>query len=827
MKLPVLRRSWIDTCVAVRGVLLATALLPWQIGCTDSASGPDGGEAKSILGPAAAPNEAEQLLQRMIAAFQNADSYADRGELRISFRRDGRLFESQTPFSTLLVRPNKLQMHLYQGHVVCDGTTLWGWTDDLPGYVLKMPHSSPLTLGEIYSDEVMRSVLSEGQVGGSLQLTMLLGSDALELIRAGGERPELLADEEIRGAPCRRVRVRRADGNLTYWIDRESLVLRRIEYPTGRALRMTAFASATDLTMTAEFVDPQLNANIPPEAFQFDPPTTVKVVDKLDPFVAVPPPPPPAQTLGQKLGDFQVKRLDGADMKRADLAGKAAVVLFWSVERSESLSVLDRLNTVYEKYRTRPNLQFLAVCIDAGGEAGIPDAELRDVMARHNIVVPAARDVDYSAVRAFDAQFVPSLYLVSADGTVEDNEIGLNRNAEDELPARLDKLLSGQSLVADARERYAERLRKYEQSQQAAGGGAGVASSLPQATVAARRDPQKLKMTERWTTTEIAKPGYMLATTEKTGSSRVVVADGLRGVTELDSHGKVVKKLALDLPTVPNEAVVSFWRTTVDKQGKRLFIGSASAQQQLHVFDDGFKRILSFPESTHAGISDVQLADLDGDGEPEINVGYWGVVGVQNVSLDGTRRWSNRRLAENVLRLAVARTPGAATAEPPKRLLWCITGVMTAAVLNDVGQTVNEMPIGARALRLAALDDLNGDGIDEMCGIATVGPGTDAAIGFNAAGSETWNYPLPPGVQPVPEMQNEIVASGKLLRDEPGLWVFAGADGTVHFVGGDGKPVDAFAWGKPLHGLAVGAIEGVPTLFLSDDKSVTALQFTR
>lgn len=805
--------------------LLVAVCASWSAvscgGCFDSSSGTtasDGGSAAA----AAAPNEAERLLASMIAAYRKADSYADRGELRITFRRDGRLFESKVPFSLVLVRPNKLQMQYYQGHLVGDGTQLWGWTDDLPGYVWRKPTTGPLKLDDVYADEVLGAVLSKGQAGGSLQLAMLLGDDALDLIRAGGERPELLADDELGGRPCRRVRVRRDDGNFTYWIDRDALVLRRVEYPTERALHAAAFAAADDLTMTAEFVDPALNPTITsPEAFEFSPPPTAKIVESLDPFAAVPPPPPLASTLGTALEDFQVVLLDGRKVARNDLRNKTVVVLFWSLEQGDSLAALGQMNVAYSKYRSRSDVMFLAVNIDPAGENGFSDAEVGGVFKRNGIEVAAARDAAHSAVRAFDVQYVPNLFLVDKQGRIEDNEIGLNPQLAEELPKRIDRLVAGELLAAEARSRYAERVRKFEQAQQAAGSGPDAAPALPQAKVAPAREPKQLKMTRLWRSTDAAKPGYVLAT-EGPGSPRIIVADGLRGVVELDAAGKLVRKIDLDLPTSPVEAIIGFWRTTVDKQGRRLFIGSAGAQQQLHVFNSDFKRLLSFPEGTHAGISDVQLGDLDGNGEAEILVGYWGVVGVQGVSLDGVRQWSNRRLPENVLRLAV--TP---LTPLGKRRLLCNTGLMTVAVLDERGETLIEMPVGSRSLRLTAAADLRGDGGTSLCGIATLGPGSDSAVGFDVTGAELWNYPLPPGVQPAPELQNEMIASGKLLSGEPGMWIFAGADGTVHLVGGDGRAIDDFAWGEPLHGLAVGTIDGVATLFISDAKSVTALQFTK
>ena len=74
------------------------------------------------------------------------------------------------------------------------------------------------------------------------------------------------------------------------------------------------------------------------------------------------------------------------------------------------------------------------------------------------------------------------------------------------------------------------------------------------------------------------------------------------------------------------------------------------------MLDANGKQVLTYPEdalkSPHSGIADVQLGDLDGDGKLKIYVGYLGVVGVQAVSLEGKRLWTNRSVS-NVTRLAI------------------------------------------------------------------------------------------------------------------------------------------------------------------------------
>ena len=57
--------------------------------------------------------------------------------------------------------------------------------------------------------------------------------------------------------------------------------------------------------------------------------------------------------------------------------------------------------------------------------------------------------------------------------------------------------------------------------------------------------------------------------------------------------------------------------------------------------------------------------------------------------------------------------------------------------------------------------------------------------------------------------------------------LIAGADGSVHIVGLDGKPIDSFATGEAIRGLALATLDGRPALLVSDAKSVTALRLER
>ena len=72
--------------------------------------------------------------------------------------------------------------------------------------------------------------------------------------------------------------------------------------------------------------------------------------------------------------------------------------------------------------------------------------------------------------------------------------------------------------------------------------------------------------------------------------------------------------------------------------------------------------------------------------------------------------------------------------------------------------------------------------------------------------------------------QIEAVTTGDLLPEKPRHWLLAGADGTIHLVAADGKPIDSFAYGTELTGLATAQWDGKHVLLVSTVGGVDAWQ---
>lgn len=807
----------------LRAACLMLFVAPCWSGCssqsTDTADeNPDAAAASAEANPAednSANVEPRQLLEQMAAAYRRAESYADSGQFRLRFSQGERDIDQQENFSVVFQRPDKLRMHAYQGTIVCDGQQLFGVIGDLPGQVLKTAAPGPLTLENIFVDPLLMGVMNEGIVGGSLQLVLLLHDAPLDLILQGATGLKYLPPAEIDGAACQRVAASHNEGEMVFWVDSQSLVLRRFEYPVrGLTAMLSEQGAAVDgVSLVADFHGARLNESPPETAFQFELPNGAAVVERFALDNTGPAPQAPSQLLGKQIPAFRFTTPDGQEITRESLAGKVAVLDFWATWCQPCFQSLPNLEKVHQQFRDNPRVAIIAVSID---EQSVTEEKLKEAFQQAGLGIPIARDgQEQHASRTFGIESIPSLFVLGPDGTVQDNEVGANPQLAEELPGRIERLLAGESIWEESLRRYEERLRQHQQS--AAAGTEQV--ELPTAQIAAASPPQTLAAEQLWRSDEVARPGNLLLV----GSgedARLYALDGYKAVVQLEASGKLLERHALELPTEPEEAVITMLRTAEDGGGNRVFVASASAQQQLHIFNDQFQILRSYPEdANHSGIADVQLADLTGDGQLEIAVSYWGSAGVQCIGLDAQRKWWNRAL-DNVFRLAVT-GPDA----DGKRLLLAANGRGTLVPIDHLGQEQPAWRADDRFLRSVVAADLDGDGQTEYCAIAAFRAGADALIGLDHRGQVQWEYELPLGVQPAAAV--EMLTAADVLGERTRQWIVCGADGSLHLLDAAGKLVDKFNTGEAVTGLAGGQLARGPALLVASKSGITAWRLSR
>jgi hypothetical protein len=756
-------------------------------------------------------------MERMRDAYQSAATYRDDGRFVIRSRDASAEILEEAPLAVTLHRPNRFVAKLYQVTLASDGDTFRGKiadaeTGNVDGQVLSRPAPESLTIEDVYSDRLVHELVVGGLGSFPVQLELLLSDEPLAPFFAEGAKRRLLEDRTIDDRACAGVAVDTGDGEWVLWIDRENYVLRQFDYPTY----------SPEFAFSAEFRQAELGGRLDDD-FTFDVPDDATIVQQF-----VPPPPPLASDLiGEQVSDFRFTDLEGGEVSDQSLAGRT-VVLVWFMRTPGSLEALKQVSQVRARYKDDDRLSFWAVFIE---DSSVSHDELRAFLRNGGVDLPVVRDTQLMGRDRFRIPGAPMVMVLDGDAVMHYAQTQPEPPIGEALSAVLDQMIRGDNLARRILEAYRQAQEQYAGNLQAAAEGRLASiEALPTTAIAQRSDPKRLQLTPLWTCADLASPGNITvieavppggvdadggpAAGAAPVDDRILVFDGWRSVVELAADGTVAARHELDLP---RDAAVSYLRTFADRQGKRYYAAWELRGRQAYLFNDRWERIVTYPplDEQHEGIDDVLVADLDRDesGEPELYLGFWGLLGVHAVSLDGTQRWRNRA-SPTALSLTL-------TAEDPiewRKLL--VTGDQGDIVRVDhFGGDDRRMAVSDRAIHYLHTARFGQPKSAAYLGISVTDEGRLLAVALNADFEEQWSYPLPRGAF---ANQIQYVTSGSLFSDTSGSWVLAGPDGSLHVIDDSGDFSDYWNYGRLLKGIGVARIGGKPALVVAADDEVTA-----
>jgi len=781
-------------------------------------SPPSGGEAPSTSAAAPAPEDARAVLEAMAKAYTSAPGYQDRGYVVLRGRVDGQPAEHKLDYQVALARPGRIRVQVYSGTMVCDGQTFYGSVAAAPQRVLRRPVPAPFGIRTLWADMILARSLADGPTISfswpPIQVVLLMAEDPLKTLLERQTALTLISPGQIEEHPCHRVEVSRPEGKTVYWIDKEDHVLRRIEYPVSLFSPSGAAADSPVESFTVELADARLAAPSDPRAFAYEVPEAARTVDALIPLEL--------EKLGQPAPEFFFVGLDGKSVTLKSLAGKVVLLDFWATWCEPCREWLPALQAVYDRYRDDARVAFLAVSVDA---AKVSDADVKKVLDELRVQIPGYRDSQQFAFEKFGVVGVPTTLLIGSDGKIQDFESGARPGASGMLAGRIERLLAGKDLSADARQAFAAESADYASDLEQM-----VKTDLfihprdrimgmPETSAAERSAPERMKLSPLWRCDELDMPGDLLAVERSDGPPRLFVVNQGRTIVELDTQGKVIARAELKLPSAEP---IQFLRTAVGPAGKRYFLGSAHGGQQVHLFDDGWQLLSSFPpEATtnrHAGVADVQVADFDGDGGLEVCVGFRELVGVKCVALDGATlgpvKWSQRGVA-NVTKMALGRLDA-----QRKRTVLCTNDRSSLAVIDAAGHMAGEISLDGRLLYWVSSANPDDPGPVQMCGLSAPKEGQNVALGMDAAGNLLWQCELPDGLP----YGSRLATPVRIVPAQPTQWLLVGADASLHLVSAEGRRLDGFRYGAAIHSVAVVELDGQNVLIVASPGSVEALR---
>ena len=763
---------------------------------------------------------AHAVLDKMVDAYHKAPSYEDLATVELW--EAGKKEPNRADFRVVFQRPNKLRMTCYQGELACDGKQWFGYSKDIPFQAVLRDAPPTVNMQMLTADKELDRAINGGFAGGTLQALFLLSEQPLDMLLYDVRDQDLTLGDPVRlgDYDCYRVCYRQNEGAVELWIDEKTFVLRHMQFTANAAPGHEGEAPGESDRIEAHFERARLGGEINPDVFK------IAVPDGTECHRALLNP-ASYRIIGTKLADFQIVDAHGNPWKSQSLAGKVAVVHLWRTDVLACPEVLPGVEQAYEKFKDNPRIAFVAINIDG---SQVETKTIEETARKWKLTMPILRDPNMDSAASLKNTEAPVTLFVDEHGVVQDRIRDDKPISTAATARKIEDLLAGKDLSKQALQEANERFKVCETEVDKVFSGEAVTATFKQADAtpaAGHSEPRKLRLTRLWKSNLNGIAANILVAPVN-GKPRVLVVDGFKAITEIGLDGAVGESHSANLT---EKELITNLRTAAGKapgqpgDGKRCFAAFGPWQQRIRFFDESLKPTVIYPEDAlenpHPGITDVELADLLGDGQVNAYVGFGGVVGVQNVTLEGKRLASCRAII-NI---------GRVTAGPPDamhhRQLYCVTDGANVAILDPKLQVSDSIKLGGDGVLEGLLQaDLAGDGHVTWCELLRRPDarqpvaGQYTAIGLNVRGEAIWKYDMPAGsIRTV-----EPIVVGRILPGTASQWILPGCDGSVHILSADGTLIDRFNYGAQINGLATVEIDGKPVLLISSANGVEALR---
>ena len=640
-------------------------------------------------------------------------------------------------------------------------------------------------------------------------LGMLTDRDALTRMFKEAADIAQLSDQQIHGVPCSVVRVTGRFGNYTFWVDKATKLLRRIEHPTTR---LVADEGSNSEKIRARLVSDHVCDPSPlfvAKEFEMSPPPQATLVRH---FVA----PPVNQDVGHlnvRVPPFAFTDLNGGEFASDRWDGRHAM-LIWFNRHPTCRQLFADLQPVFERYRENHRIFFCAISTDSPTKMGHQD--VRNLAANWHLPISVVRDLDLVGRDIFAVQQAPTIVITSSDSSggsrIQVVEVGWQDQLAKQLPVVIDKLLDGENVAEDFIQFVAKRELDYQRYLASASVDAPSADALPGvAEIAPGTDFANLRLTPLWEVTELDRPGN-ISIDYSSGRPVLLIHNGWHEVAAVAANGSVLSR-----NPIPEGTEISRLQLFSIPNGETLFAGSSVGGKHAALFDSRWRQLLRYPSVTDAPdvvrVQDVLLTDLDEDDELEMYVGFAGNEGVHRVDLSGKTVWANRQVRSVLSMTAV-------DSESGRQLL--VTGYDGSLVPIDAkGHVGQPFSVGARAIHHLMSGPIQPGQTPWYCGLTYNLHGNMFAVGLNDQLNEAWNYPLPPGDS---RSQVKVGRYGQAVPGSEWQWLFAAPDGSVHVVSPDGRFHDRFNTGVQVDGLAGFQLGDTHVLVIATAGSVRAFR---
>lgn len=150
-------------------------------------------------------------------------------------------------------------------------------------------------------------------------------------------------------------------------------------------------------------------------------------------------PPPPPLKAGSVAPAFTTKTVDGKPLALKSLRGKVVLLDIWATWCGPCRQVTPILQSLHQKYGGK-GLEVIGLSVDDSGSA----AQVKPFQKAGKLTYTMAVSPDANAkiAQAYNADAIPSIYLIDQKGIVVWSQTEIGPNEEQELNRRVSELLA-------------------------------------------------------------------------------------------------------------------------------------------------------------------------------------------------------------------------------------------------------------------------------------------------------------------------------------------------------------------------------------------------
>lgn len=405
--------------------------------------------------------QALQLLKALIQKYRSAQTYFDRGVVRLKYTQSGQTYEDSAKLSVVFNRSNSMLCKAYAAEIeIRNGTVQARLEDPLTNnfdhqtLVRKLKGPS-FGLPDIYCDPTLTHFSTAGLGGPSPQLELLLSENPFGGLLQGNSSLSLDSITTPEGIRFEIVQIQSGDLRYRFWIDAYTMLLRRVELPPEAAgLEQSPTITAVELSI-------ELNGaqwEIPSDAIEHLEAKTQG--PRVTEFVL--PPPTPTPFIGQYLPPFSLQSTEPPFQISQQGSDCPLTVLLWIVDHPGcrlAAQELQRLANLLAQDSSNPKTRYALIMAEPGN--ALPGRSPA-LMQQWQIDLPVIDDHAAVGQQVFGISDAPTLVVLGEDGLVHWFQQRVGPEMTNTIPNLIKDLASGKSVGEEIRKQHEADQQTYQ-----------------------------------------------------------------------------------------------------------------------------------------------------------------------------------------------------------------------------------------------------------------------------------------------------------------------------------------------------------------------------